>query len=87
LLRVDVVTISMRFGPPALLCELTGLSAAAKPVMTLGRVIALAEIRRFARSLFPREGRAPRYVAMPAFMTRRRRAHHRAAFLQWRWWR
>ena len=61
-IRIDIVAGSVSHGPVQLRYLLAGLSSAAKPLLTLRRLLALNETGRFARSLHACEKRARRWV-------------------------
>ncbi|HEY0413241.1 MAG TPA: DUF2285 domain-containing protein [Allosphingosinicella sp.] len=63
-IRVDIVAGSVAEGPVRLRYLLAGLASAEPPLLTLRRLIHVCRVRRFSRSLHPREARARRWLLM-----------------------
>lgn len=63
-IRIDVLAGSLASGPVELRYRLAGLASAERPLLTLGRLLALWRTGRFCRSLHPAEARARRWVLM-----------------------
>lgn len=63
-IRIDVLMGSIARGPVGLRYQLTGLSSAERPLLTLRRLLALWRGGRFCRSLHPGAARAKRWLLM-----------------------
>jgi len=62
-IRLDIIEGTLRDGPVQLEYRIGGLESAIPAVLTLRRFLALACTRRWPAKLFPRESRAPRWIA------------------------
>ena len=63
-IRIDVVSGTIAGGKVTLRYRLAGLASAERPLLTLGRLLALWRTGRFCRSLHPSETRATSWLLM-----------------------
>ena len=61
-IRIDIVAGRVGDGPVRLRYLLAGFASVERPLVTLGRLVALQRSGRFSRSLHPREARARRWL-------------------------
>lgn len=77
-IRIDVARGTLCHGPVRLGYLLDGLDGIEGRIITLRRLVSLNRLGRFARHLYPREPRAPRWIAaLRAHDALQDGAHHR----------